>query len=102
LETERAFALAALAEANRRAKAGLKHAGSTAFQDYPGGILELGTALDAVDFVTSSAAHFLFEDAPEKPEDVDAFLRASGFDPDELGKRMQRAAQAALRGGEGE
>ena len=62
LEAERAFCLAALAEANRRAKAGLKHAGSTEFQDYPGGIIEVGTALDAVDFVTSSAAHFLFED----------------------------------------
>lgn len=33
---------------------------------------------------------------PETPEEVDAVLRAAGYDPDEVGTRMETAAREAL------
>ena len=34
---------------------------------------------------------------PETPEEVDAYLRAAGYDPAEVGARMQSAAEKALK-----
>ena len=34
---------------------------------------------------------------PETPEEIDAYLRAAGYDPAEVGARMQSAAEKALK-----
>ena len=39
---------------------------------------------------------------PETPEEVDAILRAAGYDPAEVGARMAKFAEKALRQGDRE
>jgi soluble cytochrome b562 len=45
----------------KKVKAGLRHAGSQEFQDYPAGVVELGTALDAIDMLANDVARMLEE-----------------------------------------
>jgi len=37
----------------RKVEAGLRHAGSGQYQDYPPGVIELGVALDAINMMVS-------------------------------------------------
>jgi hypothetical protein len=41
-------------------------------------------------------AELFAEDVPKTPEEVDAELREAGYDPEEIGARMQAAAERAL------
>jgi hypothetical protein len=44
------------AQAIRRVKAGLRHAASGTYQDYPPGLLELGVVLDALGMIETALA----------------------------------------------
>jgi len=51
--------LAVLTASIRKVKAGLRHVASEKCQDYLPDVLELGTALDAIDMIANDILHFM-------------------------------------------
>ena len=47
----------------KKAKAGLRHAGSGEYQNYPPGVIELGIALDAIDLIVNDVVNCIVANA---------------------------------------
>lgn len=52
--------------------------------------------MDVAEFVRRMN-YLLYEHEPETPEEIDAFLRSEGFDPDAIERRGREIAEEALR-----
>ena len=66
--------IAVLLASIRKVKAGLRYSATEDFQDYPPGIIELGTALDAIDMVATDILNFITINDHAKPKESNDVL----------------------------